>query len=184
MIEVYYMFLAGGFEETEALVTLDLMRRARVDVKTVGVGSLTVTGAHGIIVAADIAESDTDINNCDGILLPGGMPGTENLFSSETVSRILTHCHKNKKLIAAICAAPIILGRKGMLDGKQAVCFPGFENEMGKAIFSDMQCVSDANIITAKGAGAVFEFSHKIIEYIKSKKEADAIIAQIQHKGI
>lgn len=184
MIEVYYMFLTGGFEETEALVTLDLMRRAGIDVKTVGVGSLTVIGAHGISVAADIAESDIDINNCDGILLPGGMPGTENLFASETVSCVLNHCHKNGKLIAAICAAPIILGRKGMLDGKRAVCFPGFENEMGKVLFTDMPCVSDDNIITAKGAGAVFEFSHRIIEYIKSKKEADAIITQIQHKGI
>ena len=178
------MFLADGFEETEALVTLDLMRRAKADVLTVGVNNDYPTGSHSIKVKADIRECEADISNCDGIILPGGMPGTENLFSSDCVCSFLKHCYDNNKLIAAICAAPVIPGRKGMLDGKKAVCFPGFEGELGKASYSDMPCVKDGNFITAKGAGCVFEFASEIISYIADNSAAERIIAEIQHKGL
>lgn len=181
---MYYLFLADGFEETEALVTLDLMRRAGIDVKSVGVSGETINGTHGIRVLPDIACQDVRKENCDGIVLPGGMPGTENLFASDNVCEMLEFCRKENKLIAAICAAPVIPGRRGMLNNKKAVCFPGFENELLGADVQFDLCVRDENIITAKGAGAVFEFSHEIISYIKGKGIADAVISQIQHRGL
>ncbi|MBR3768588.1 MAG: DJ-1/PfpI family protein [Clostridia bacterium] len=180
---MYYMFLADGFEETEALVTLDMMRRANISTKTVGIGDKSVVGAHGICVTADLNENEVLLSDCDGIILPGGMPGTENLYLSETVISAVDFC-KNGKMIAAICAAPIILGRKGLLKGKKAVCFPGFENELDGAYVVDALCVRDENIITAKGAGCVFEFSHEIISFVTDRNNADKVILTIQHKGL
>lgn len=177
------MFLADGFEETEALVTLDMMRRADIDVKTVGIGKNEITGTHNICVKADISENDILFDNCDGIILPGGMPGTENLYNSEKVIKALMYCADKNLLIAAICAAPIIPGRKGLLKGKKAVCFPGFEDELLGAEVCNIPCKKTDNIITAKGAGCVFEFSHQIIQYIKNRAVADNVIRTIQHCG-
>ncbi len=175
------MFLADGFEETEALVTLDLMRRAGIDVKTVGIGKKIIVGAHSISIVSDLEDNEVCASTCDGIVLPGGMPGTENLYNSKTASDMVEYCFVNKKLICAICAAPIILGRKGMLRNVKSVCFPGFENELSGAIIMNTPCVNDGNVITAKGAGCVFEFSHEIISYICDTKKADEIIEIIQH---
>lgn len=178
---MYFMFLADGFEETEALVTLDLLRRAGICVKTVGIGSDIISGAHNIAIKSDIDVNLFDTNLCDGIILPGGMPGTENLFADDTVQNALSFCYENNKLICAICAAPIILGRRGYLKNRKAVCFPGFESELTGAIVQEKKCIRDDNIITAKGAGCVFEFSHAIISFIKSELLADEIIEIIQH---
>ncbi len=178
---MYYLFLADGFEETEALVTLDMLRRAQIDVKTVGVDSEIIVGAHGMRIGVDIISSQFDLNDCEGIVLPGGMPGTENLYSSSVVKTAVDYCNKNKLLIAAICAAPVILGRRNLLVGKNAVCFPGFEDELIGAFINDSACCVDSNFITAKGAGCVFQFSHSIIEYITDKSIADKIIEQIQY---
>lgn len=177
------MFLADGFEETEALVTLDMLRRAEIDIKTVGVSGAEITGAHRITVKADITDKDFSFSDCEGIILPGGMPGTENLFSSDFVCDAVDFCYANNKLICAICAAPIILGRKGLLDKKTAVCFPGFEGELTGAAVIDKACIRDENIITAKGAGCVFEFSFEIISFIKGSDIAEFVIDTIQHKG-
>ncbi len=179
-----YIFLADGFEETEALVTLDMLRRAGFTVGTVGVGSDELTGAHGIIVKADISAEDVSYSELDAIVLPGGMPGTENLYSSKVVNDAVDYCIGNGLTVAAICAAPIIFGRKGLLHGKKAVCYPGFENELVGADVSNEQSVTDGNIITAKGAGCVFEFSHSIITQLSDIKTADRVISEIQHKGI
>lgn len=178
------MFLADGFEEAEALVTLDLMRRADINVKTVGIGSDTILGTHSIRVFADMKESDFDLSECEGIILPGGMHGTENLYENPTVIKALEYCFENKKLIAAICAAPIIPGRKGMLKSLKAVCFPGFEDELLNAEIKNSPCVSDDSFITAKGAGCVFEFAHAIIRYVINTETADKIISVIQHDKI
>lgn len=178
------MFLADGFEESEALVTLDLMRRADINIKTVGIGADTVLGAHSIRVFADMKETEFDLSECEGIILPGGMPGTENLYANQTVIKALEYCFDNKKLIASICAAPIIPGRKGMLESVKAVCFPGFEDELLYAEIKDCPCVSDGNFITAKGAGCVFEFAHAIIRYIINIEAADNIISVVQHDKI
>ncbi len=179
-----YMFLADGFEETEALVTLDMLRRANIEIKTVGIGNSVINGTHGIKVFADLTEDEAELSCCDGIILPGGMPGTENLYSSPIVSRSADYCMSNDKLICAICAAPVIMGRKGLLKGHKAVCFPGFEDELTDADIVNDACVKSGNIITAKGAGCVFEFSYEIIKAVKNDEIADDVISTIQHKGL
>lgn len=179
-----YMFLADGFEETEALVTLDMMRRAGIEIKTVGIGTDQPKGSHGISVRADITEDSFTLNGCEGIVLPGGMPGTENLYLSDAVMNAVEYCHANNLLTAAICAAPIILGRKGYLYGKKAVCYPGFERELKGASVAAGYCVTDGDIITAKGAGCVFEFSYAIISHLINTDAADKVISEVQHKGL
>ncbi len=164
-----YLFLADGFEETEAIATLDVLRRGNVKVKTVGVGGEYITGAHDITVKADTTRVDYD--NIEGIVLPGGMPGTLNLQKDEGVIKAAKYCMKWGKLIAAICAAPMIIGELGFLDGKRAVCFPGFEDSLGDARVVSDGVVTDGNIITAMGAGRALEFGAAICDYLSG--EAD-----------
>lgn len=163
------IFLADGFEDIEAIVTMDILRRANYNVKTVGVGKKEITSASGIKVYADMKDDDLIIENVCGVILPGGMPGAVNLRKSSIVCETLTYCMENKKLIAAICAAPFILGELGILKNKTAICYPGFENKLiGAKISSKSVCVDD-NIITAKGPGVAMDFAFKIIEYISGK---------------
>lgn len=176
-----YIFLANGFEEIEALTTVDLLRRAKIDVQTVGIGSKEIIGTHQITVLADIEDKDIIIDeNIDAIILPGGMPGTLNLEKSSVVKSCIAYCNNNNKYIAAICAAPSILGHNNILKNKNAICFPGFEDELfGANIVDDYVCV-DGNIITAKGAGVAIDFSLKIIELILNKETSNKIRASIQ----
>ena len=168
-----YLFLANGFEECEALVPLDILRRANIEVKTVGIGSNTITGSHGISVNCDTVNKDLPLEDLKGIILPGGLPGATNLEADKTVQATIDYCVENGLLISAICAAPQILGHKGLLNGKNAVCFPGFEKELIGANIVSQKVVADANFITAWGAGAAFEFGFKILEYITNKQTAD-----------
>ncbi len=168
-----YLFLADGFEEVEALLPTDYLRRADIDVITVGVTGKTVKGAHGITVFADITANEISLDEkLSGILLPGGMPGTLNLQNSPDVISAIKYAADNNLLISAICAAPSILGKMNILDGKKAVCFPSFEKELKGAVVTDDFCVTDGNIITAKGAGAAAEFAFAIITYLKSAAAA------------
>ena len=154
-----YIFLANGFEEVEALATVDVLRRADLKVKIVGVGSDVITGAHGISTVCDAVDSDlTPGDDIEAVILPGGMPGTLNLERSAKVNAFVDYAYENQKLVCAICAAPSILGHKGMLKGKKAVCFPGFESELEGAELSDSFVVTDGNIITAKGMGSAVKF--------------------------
>lgn len=176
-----YVFFADGFEEVEALTPVDYLRRAGVNVVTVGVGSLRITGAHGITVICDKSDSDISVeDNIQGIILPGGMPGTVNLENSPVVQKFIDFCSENAKMIAAICAAPSVLGHKNLLNGKKAVCFPGFEKELYGADIADSFSVSDGNIITAKGAGAASEFAFDIISYLVSSEKASEIKSTVQ----
>lgn len=175
-----YMFLADGFEETEALATLDVLRRAEIEVKTVGVTGAIVTGSHNISVTADLGIDEISISDISGIVLPGGMPGTTNLENNETVIQCVKFAANNKLLVAAICAAPSILGHLGILEGKKATCFPGFENELMGAEIVPLGVVADSNIITAKGAGVSLEFGFKIVEFIKNKTIADGLRKTMQ----
>lgn len=170
-----YLFLADGFEETEALCPLDLMRRAKIDVTTVGIGKKNITGAHGITVCADITDAELSDFAPEGVILPGGMPGTLGLDASATVHKMLDAAEERGALICAICAAPSILGKCGMLRGKRAVCFPGFEGYLDGAIASDARAVKDGNIITAVGMGAAFEFGILIVAAIKGNGVADSL---------
>lgn len=176
-----YTFFANGFEEVEAITPVDYLRRAGIEVITVGVGSTEITGAHGIVIKCDMTESDiSSFDNIQGIILPGGMPGTLNLENNETVQKFIDYCADNNKMLAAICAAPSVLGHKRLLDGKNATCFPGFENDLGNAVLSEKFAVCDGNVITAKGAGAASEFAFEIISYLLSREKADEIKNTVQ----
>lgn len=154
-----YIFLANGFEEVEALATVDVLRRASLDVAMIGVGSDVITGAHGISVVCDAVDRDVEPDNrLEAVILPGGMPGTLNLERSERVNEFIDFASDNGKLICAICAAPSILGHKGLLNGRKAVCFPGFESELEGATVAASFVVDDGNIITAKGMGSAVKF--------------------------
>lgn len=176
-----YMFLANGFEEVEALAPADVLRRAGIDVVLVGVGGEVITGSHGVSVVCNMTDSDFLPNtDMQGIFLPGGMPGTVNLEKSPVVSSAIDHCLDNGLLICAICAAPSILGHKGILEGKKAVCFPGFEEELFGAQIPDSCICEDGNILTAKGMGSAVEFGIRIAARLAGESKAKAIRSSLQ----
>lgn len=177
---MFYVFLADGFEEVEALAPVDVMRRAKLDVKTVGVTGSEVTGAHDITVKADIALSDVQADDIEGVILPGGMPGTLNLEKSQGVIDAVKYAYENGKIIAAICAAPSIIGNLGYLEGRKATCFPGFEGKLSGAEYTAAHTETDGNVITAKGAGCAVEFGHAIVSKALSKEAADKVIGDMQ----
>ena len=169
-----YLFLADGFEEVEALAPLDLLRRAGIDVVTVGIGKKTICGAHRINVEADVIDSDLKINedNLGMIILPGGMPGTLNLDASEVVHRAINKAIEIDAYVAAICAAPSILGGKGLLCNKEATCYPGFEEKLMGAEISDDRVVIDGKIITAAGMGVAIEFGLTLVSLLCGNDKA------------
>lgn len=176
-----YMFLAQGFEEVEALAPLDILRRAGIEIKTVGVGDNFITGAHGITVGCDLSTTGLELPEfLDGIILPGGMPGTVNLEKNETVQAFLDYAYEKNVFICAICAAPSILGHKGYLSKKEATCFPGYEEELEGAIISEKSVVRDGKIITAKGMGVATEFGLEIVAAFTSFEKAESIRKAIQ----
>lgn len=177
---MFYMFLADGFEETEALATLDVMRRAGLKVNTVGVTGEYVTGSHNVTVKSDISAQSVNYENIEGAILPGGMPGTLNLEDSQAVIDCIKYCYENDKIVSAICAAPSILGHLGMLEGKKATCFPGFETELKGAEHTAKHTEIDGKVITAKGAGCAIEFGHAIVSVALSKEAADKVIGEMQ----
>lgn len=176
-----YVLLADGFEEIEALTPIDIMRRAGIEVKTAAIKNKVVTGAHNIPVTADITVQEIEPENAELIMLPGGA-GHELLDASNDVHALLNYAAANGVYIAAICAAPSILGKKMMLEGKKAVCFPGFEKYLYGAEISSDKVVTDGKIITAKGAGAASDFGFVITELLKDKKTADKLRKTMQYE--
>lgn len=176
-----YVFLADGFEEIEAIIPIDILRRAGAEVKTVGVGSKEITGSHGIKITADITVKEITLNKeLQMIVLPGGMPGADNLENCPEVQAALDYCSDSGKFIAAICAAPKILGHKGLLNDKYATCFPGFENQLGEARLTPQLVAVDGLYITAKGAGAALPFALRLVEVLYSKSKAEQLEASLQ----
>ncbi len=172
-----YLFLANGFEEIEALCPLDLLRRAGVEVTTVGVnGADHVMGSHGICVQADLPDTMLRDARPEMVILPGGMPGANNLDDSRTVSDMLRLTAANGGYLAAICAAPMALGHKGYLQGKRAICFPGFEGELTGATVASERVVRDGNVITAAGLGVALEFGLTLVAALKG----DAVAAELR----
>lgn len=166
-----YIFLANGFEEIEALCVLDFLRRAGVETKTVGVGTKIATGSHKIPVICDVESNELSGNeDFDMIILPGGLPGATNLDESKTVDHFINRAVDEDKFISAICAAPFILGKRGILNGKRAVCYPGFENELTGATVMADGCVRDGKIITARGMGKSHDFALEIVETLTDKE--------------
>lgn len=168
-----YTLLANGFEEIEALAVVDILRRAEIAVKTISVsGDNTVCGAHEINVIADTTLEQIDMN-FDVLFLPGGYPGYVNLENEPKVLELIKKANAENKIIAAICAAPSILGKLELLVGKKACCFPTFEDKLiGADVSFDEVCVSD-NIITSRGAGTAHKLAFKIVEILKDKKTSD-----------
>ncbi len=180
-----YVFLAHGFEEMEAIAPIDILRRGEAKVKTVSVtDEKMVMGAHGIKVTTDITYKEIETENLEGIILPGGMPGTLNLEKSDAVQELISYAVNNNLLIAAICAAPSILGHKGILKGKKATCFKGFEKDLIGADVLENKVVTDQNIITCCGAGAAYDFGFAILSYLeKDGKKSEEISASMRYSG-
>ena len=175
-----YVLLGTGFEETEAIVPIDLLRRAKIHVLTVGLNGKTVYGSHGIGITADILPEQMQLSDMDMIVLPGGLGGVASIRASEKAMEAIRYAYENEKFVAAICAAPTILAQIGITDGRAAVCYPGCEGEMGAArMVPDAPCVRDGKIITGASAGCAVAFALALIEALKDKAAADAIAAQI-----
>lgn len=171
-----YLFLADGFEEIEALTPIDMLRRAGIDVCSVSINKTnTVIGAHGISVTADKTTDVISPVDIEAVILPGGLPGADNLRMDKTVNLFIDEAVNRGAFVCAICAAPRILGEKGLLSGKKATCFPGFEKYLSSAVITDCGCVRDGNIITAKSMGKAVEFSTEIISAIKGTDTAKKI---------
>ncbi len=181
-----YVFLADGFEEIEGLTAVDILRRADMDVVMVSVmGREVVEGAHGIKVTADglydAVEAATDnFADADMLVLPGGGKGTEILYSTGELCKRVCAAAEAGTWLAAICAAPSVFGRLGLLEGKKATCYPGFGDRMPGCAVQDASVVQDGNFITARGMGASIEFALKLVEVLDTKEHADRIGAAIQ----
>lgn len=178
-----YVFLAQGFEEIEALAVVDILRRAELETRMVGVGKKQITGAHGITVTCDLTETDASPEGLTMIVLPGGMPGALNLGKSEIVRAFITFCAENDKWLAAICAAPSILGDMGLLAGREAVCFPGFEERLCGAKISEAPVCTDGRYVTARGAGVAVDFALRLVELLISPERARLLRDSLQCKG-
>ena len=175
-----YMFLANGFEEVEALCPLDVLRRANLDVRTVGIGGQVVTGSHGIKVYADMTDQHFDGTDMDMVILPGGMPGSLHLDASPVVDKALAMAKEKDAYLCAICAAPLVLGRRGLLEGKSATCYPGFEHELKGAANIGGSVVVDGKVITATGMGVALDFGLALVATLKGQNEADRIRTSIR----
>ena len=172
-----YLFLANGFEEIEALCPLDLLRRAGLQVTTVGIGGDLITGSHGISVHADIPDTMYRDSKPDMVILPGGMPGSKNLDESRIVDSALRAAASSGGYLAAICAAPMVLGKRGYLEGKNATCFPGFEEYLKGATLAPegVRVVTDGKVITAAGMGVALEFGLALVRVLKGNDAAEEL---------
>ena len=176
------ILLADGFEEIEALTPLDVLRRAGLDVRTVAIGSKIAVGSHGIPVICDIEADEVNENELSMVIFPGGMPGSLNLDASPYADKFINAALKNGGRIAAICAAPLVLGRRGLLEGKEAICYPGFEEELRGAKISEKSVVTDANITTAKGMGVALPFALELVRLICGENKANEISKSVMEK--
>jgi 4-methyl-5(b-hydroxyethyl)-thiazole monophosphate biosynthesis len=158
-----YIFLANGFEDIEAIATIDICRRAGIDIKTVSItGSLNVETAHGIKLQADMTFEEGDFSNAAMLVLPGGLPGSQYLNDHEGLREVILQHHSNGTYLAAICAAPMVYGNLGLLNGKRATCYPGFEKFLTGATYTAAKVECDGQFITGKGPGAFTEFARRL----------------------
>lgn len=175
-----YMLLGTGFEETEAVAPLDLLRRAGISVATVGVSGKTITGSHGIPVTADLEIGEVDLTAMEGVILPGGLGGVKSLRGSREALDLIRFAWENKLLTAAICAGPTVLADLGIVDSKNATCYPGCETGMGQAhMVEGAAAVTDGNLITGTSAGCAIPFGLALIAALKGQEAADAVARQI-----
>lgn len=174
-----YMLLGTGFEETEAIAPLDLLRRAGIEVLTVGLNGKTVYGGHNIGIEADITVEQMDLTNLDMIVLPGGLGGVASIRASQAAMDAIAFAYENNKFTAAICAGPTVLADLGITNGKKAVCYPGCEDAMGSADIQNVAAVRDGYLITGTSAGCAVEFGLELIRALKGNDAAQTVAAQI-----
>lgn len=172
------VFLANGFEEMEATGTVDILRRGGIDTKTVSItDERKVIGAHNMEYTADSVFTETDFSDADALILPGGMPGSSNLNDCEPLKELLIEHYKKEKIVAAICAAPLVLGGLGLLKGRRATCYPGFEPKLIGATVTGEAVEIDGNVITGRGPGLVFNFGLALVSVLKSEAMAEEVAA-------
>lgn len=177
-----YAFLAEGLEEVECLSVVDVLRRSGVDVTMVSItGATEVTGSHGIRFMADALFGDVDPDGADVLFLPGGMPGTENLKAHEGLRTAISRANKQGRRVAAICAAPSVLGQMGLLKGRTATCYPGFEGQLTGVSYTSQGVVTDGNITTARGLGFALDLGLELIRLLQGPQQAQKIASSIQY---
>ena len=174
-----YMLLGTGFEETEAVAPLDLLRRAGVNVATVGINGKTIYGSHGIGIEADLELGQMDLTNLEMIILPGGLGGVASIKASGAALDAVRFAWENGRYVAAICAGPTVLAQLGITDGKKATCFPSCAEQMGNAVLLTQAAVTDGTVITGTSAGCAIPFGLALIAALKGQEAADAIEKQI-----
>jgi len=175
------IILADGFEETEAVTTIDIVKRGGIDVEIAGLSATTAIGAHGITISCDtILEALSGEYNA--VILPGGQPGTKNLAASEAVSHLVKEFFSQGKLCAAICAAPTVFAKTGILEGKAATCYPGCESDLPEGSFCEDAVVVDGNVITSRGVGTAIDFSLAIISYLENTAVAENVAEKILYQ--
>ncbi len=176
---MYYLLLGTGFEETEAVAPLDLLRRAGVSVATVGLNGKTVVGSHGIPVVADLTIEEMDLTAMEGIILPGGLGGVASIRACKPAMDAVQFAWDNHLLTSAICAGPTVLADLGIPDGKKATCYPGQNANMGSAILVEEAAVTDGNLITGTSAGCAIPFGLALVAAIRGQEAADKVASQI-----
>ena len=180
-----YEFLATGFEDIEALIPLDIMRRAGVDFKTVSItGDLYVESAHGVSIKADMLIEDADMSDADLIMLPGGLPGATNLNAHNGVKKAIIEQNARGKMISAICAAPMVLGGIGLLQGRRATCYPGFEKYLEGAEYTHELCTVDGNITTGEGPAAALPYAYTLLAALTDRQTADQVAEGMMYKHL
>lgn len=177
------IFMADGCEEIEGLTAVDVLRRAGIAIDMISIqSSRTVTGSHGIAFEADMTFEQADPDAYDAAILPGGMPGTLKLKEHEGVNSVIRSYAKEGKLVAAICAAPSVLGAAGILEGKRATCHPGFEDKLTGATFLEDTAVTDGNVITSRGMGTAIDFALAIVAYLKDASAVDDLKRKLVYR--
>lgn len=180
-----YEFLATGFEDIEALIPLDIMRRAGIDFKTVSItGDLYVESAHGVSIKADMLIEDADLSDADLIMLPGGLPGATNLNAHNGVKKAIIEQNARGKMIGAICAAPMVLGGIGLLQGRHATCYPGFEKYLEGAEYTHELCTVDGNITTGEGPAAALPYAYTLLAALTDRQTADQVAEGMMYKHL
>ena len=178
-----YIFLADGFEDIEGLTVVDLMRRADIDIKTVSIKkSKEITTSHGITMLTDLTFAETDFTDADMLVLPGGMPGTNYLRDHEGLAELLKKQYEAGKWVAAICAAPSVFGDLGILNGKEAVCYPGFEERLTGATIGEGTVAVTDHVITSRGMGTAIDFAAALIARLQDEKKAEEIKTSIIYR--
>ena len=177
--------MADGCEEIEGLTVVDIIRRAKMEIVMISItGKKEVTSSHNVTFLTDALSSEVDYEGLDGIVLPGGMPGTLNLGADKTVNDVIRKFAAEGKLVCAICAAPSVLGVAGLLEGKRATCHPGFEDKLKGAVYTKTGVVTDGNITTARGLGYALDLGLELVRLLYSEERAAEVKASIQYDQI